>query len=106
MDEKTTGIVSYLWWVGLLIAVFTTKDKTEYTRFHMRQSLGLLLLSFFGTLVLKFVSGSIGYFLAMVISVGALALWIFAFIGALNGEKKMIPVLGDKFQEWFKNVFA
>ena len=37
MDKKTTGIVAYLTWVGLLIA-FIAGDK-EGAKFHLNQSL-------------------------------------------------------------------
>jgi uncharacterized membrane protein len=37
----------------------------------------------------------------------ALMLFIFriiGLIGAIRGEEKKIPFLGDQFQEWFKNI--
>ena len=41
MDTKTTGIVAYLTWIGLLIA-FLAGDK-EGAKFHLNQSLVLVL---------------------------------------------------------------
>ncbi|WP_243456793.1 hypothetical protein [Polaribacter batillariae] len=31
-------------------------------------------------------------------------LWIIGLIGAVQGEEKRVPVLGDYFQKWFKNI--
>jgi uncharacterized membrane protein len=94
MDQKTTGIVAYLTWIGLLIALVMTKEKSEYTSFHMRQSLGLCLLSVLG--IIPF----LGYLIIILVFI----LWIIAFIGALNGEKKLVPIVGEYFQDWFKSV--
>lgn len=102
MDEKTTGIVSYLWWVGLVIVIITRKEKTEYTSFHIRQSLGLLVLSFLGGIL--YYIPKIGYMLGGIVGLILFVLWIIAFIGALNNERKLVPIVGDKFQEWFKSM--
>lgn len=107
MDEKTTGIVSYLTWVGLLIAIIVSKEKTEYTSFHIRQSLGIMLTSFlFGVLVyiLSAVLGTLGALLGWVLWIVVIIMWIIGFIGAVQNEKKLVPFLGDKFQEWFKSI--
>ena len=101
MDEKTTGIVSYLWWVGLIIAIVTRKEKTEYTNFHIRQSLGLMILSL-ASFVVNYLP--MGRYISSAIGILIFILWIIALIGAINGEKKLVPVLGEKFQEWFKNI--
>lgn len=102
MDEKTTGIVSYLWWVGLLIVILTRKVRTEYTNFHIRQSLGILVLSFIAGLL--FYIPGIGRMLFGIAGIFLFVLWIIAFIGAVNNEKKLVPILGEKFQEWFKSI--
>jgi uncharacterized membrane protein len=31
-------------------------------------------------------------------------LWIYGFLGALQGEMKLIPLLGEQFQKIFKNI--
>jgi len=43
MDAKTTSIVAYLTWIGLLIAVLAG-DK-EGAKFHVNQALVILLFS-------------------------------------------------------------
>ncbi|HLV23731.1 MAG TPA: DUF4870 domain-containing protein [Moheibacter sp.] len=107
MDEKTTGIVSYLTWVGLLIAYIVRKEKTEYTNFHIRQSLGIMLTSFAVGLIVYLMAaviGDIGGLIGWALYVLVIIMWIIGFIGAVQGEKKLVPFLGDKFQEWFKSI--
>ena len=98
MDQKTTGIIAYLTWIGLIIALVLNKDKSEYVRFHMRQSLGLFLMFTLSSIL------CVMPLLGAIIWVGILVFWVIAFVGAINGEMKPIPVLGDKFQAWFKSL--
>lgn len=100
MDEKTSGIVSYLTWVGLVIVILTNKNKSEYISFHMRQSLGLLLL----WAVSGIVYYALGYMVFSIVSLLIFVLWILAFIGALNNEKKLVPLVGEYFQKWFSSI--
>jgi len=100
-EGKTMAIVSYLWWIGLVIAfVSNNNKKNAFTAFHIRQMIGLLLLNLATTLVYKFVGPTVGYLLIL----GTFVLWVIGVIGAFNGEEKEVPLLGDKFQEWFKNI--
>src|SRR5690606_39310969 len=71
------SIVSYLTWIGLIIALVTTKDRSDYTSFHIRQSLGLCLLTVLGIIP----------FLGIVIFLFAMVLWIIAIIGAFRSEE-------------------
>lgn len=104
MDEKTTGIISYLSLIGWIVALAVRKEKTEYTSFHLRQMLGIMVLYFalmvFG-IALSVVSSSLGK-LASFFYIIPVVLWVLGFVGAINNEKKLVPVVGEKFQEWFQ----
>ena len=100
-EGKTNAIIAYLWWIGLIIAVILNKDKkNRFTSFHIRQAIGLLLLSLVANLAYKFLPHTFGYLL----NLGVFVLWVIGLIGAFNGEEKEVPLLGDKFQEWFKSI--
>ncbi len=106
MDEKTTGIVSYLTLIGWIVALVTRKEKTEYTSFHIRQMLGLIILNILASIV-YFILAMILPDLAMVwylIMLVPFVLWIIGFIGALGENKKLVPLFGAQFQEWFKSM--
>jgi uncharacterized membrane protein len=31
-------------------------------------------------------------------------LWLISIVGAFKGEEKAVPVIGEHFQDWFKNL--
>lgn len=101
-NGKTIGIIAYLTLIGWIIAlVMHNGNKTEHGAFHIRQSLGLILL-YVLVYILNMVIGIA--ILGWVLSLALLILWILAFIGAIQGEKKLVPVLGAQFQDWFKGI--
>ncbi|MGN1111095.1 MAG: hypothetical protein ACI4QY_05530 [Oscillospiraceae bacterium] len=83
MDTKTTGIVAYLTWIGLLIA-FLAGDK-EGAKFHLNQGLVLVIASI--------VCGIIP-FLGWAAEIFVFVCWIIGFVGAIQGEEKEMPLLG------------
>lgn len=103
MDKKTAGIVAYLWWVGLIIVLIMRKEKYSYVSFHIRQSLGLLLLQLANMAIVPRLPG-FGGFLAWAINIVILVFWVMAIIGAFNEEEKPVPLVGEYFQKWFKGI--
>jgi Predicted membrane protein len=98
MDAKVTGIVSYISWVGWLVA-FLAGDK-EGAKFHLNQSLVLMI----GMTVLPIVSAVVGFipvvgFIVMLVaglcSLVLLAFWIVGLVGAIKGEEKSVPIIGN-----------
>lgn len=101
-EGKTIAIIAYLWWIGLIIAFLMNNEKrNSFATFHIRQMIGLSLLSLANYFILREFVNSWG---ANIVDLFLFVLWIIGFIGALQGEEKRIPLLGDQFQEWFKNV--
>lgn len=82
MDTKTTSIVAYITWIGLIIAL-CAGDK-EGARFHLNQALVIYL---FGLLS---VIPCIGQIWAIFIFV----CWIIGLIAAINQEEKPVPLIG------------
>lgn len=100
-EGKTIAIISYITFIGTIIAYFMNNTKKNtFASFHIRQMIGLVILS----LVNQFAISKINGILGMVVGIGLLVLWIIGFIGVTKGEEKRIPLLGDQFQEWFKNI--
>ena len=82
MDKKTTSIVAYITWIGLIIA-FCAGDK-EGAKFHLNQALVIFL---FGLLVWIPCLGQIwGIFI--------IVCWIMGLIAAINQEAKPVPLIG------------
>ncbi|NND63327.1 MAG: hypothetical protein HKN48_09050, partial [Flavobacteriaceae bacterium] len=98
-NGKTVGIISYLWLIGWIIAlVMHNGNKTEYGAYHIRQTLGLLVL-WLAVTIINTVLGLAGIsMVGWIFSLGLFVLWIMGFIGAIQGEKKPVPLLGEQFQ--------
>lgn len=82
MDAKTTSIVAYLTWIGLLIAILAG-DK-EGAKFHLNQALVIMLFSLLGVIP------CIGWIWAIFM----LVCWIMGLIAAINQEEKEVPLIG------------
>jgi uncharacterized membrane protein len=101
-EGKTTAIISYITWIGTIIAFIMNNDKkNSFAAFHIRQMIGLSLLSIALSIILRFADlGMIG----SAIGLFPLVLWVIGFIGVLQGQEKKVPLLGDMFQDWFKGI--
>ncbi|MDT0642809.1 hypothetical protein RM553_08200 [Zunongwangia sp. F363] len=102
-DDKTLAIVAYLTIIGLVAAFVMNRDKKdEFAAYHIRQSLGLCVCG-----IALFVVGLVpvlGWIVSFFGSLFLLYLWIMGLINAINGRLKAVPFLGEKFQEWFKDI--
>lgn len=99
-EGKTMAIISYITWIGTLIAFVMNNDKhNSFAAFHIRQMVGLSLFS----LVISFIARYVG-FVAGILAIGLFVMWIIGLIGAINGEEKRVPFVGDLFQDWFKGI--
>lgn len=100
-EGKTLAIVSYFTFVGLIIAIIMNLEKrNSFTSFHIRQMLGLIMMLIFSNLVEEYINSLLGTACWIITFVS----WLFGLYHAIKEDYKPIPVLGDKFQEWFKNI--
>jgi len=94
-DGKNVAIISHLYVIGWVIAlVMNNTNKSDLGTFYIKQTLGVFMLSFLAMIPL----------LRLVVGIVCFVLWIMSLIGALSGEKKPLPIVGEKFQEWFSFV--
>ena len=101
-EGKPAAIISYLWIIGLVIAfLMNSTKKNTFSSFHIRQATGLIAIHIIIYALERFLG--IGM-LAWIFDVGLLILWVIALFGAIQGEEKRVPLLGDQFQEWFKGI--
>lgn len=102
-EDNTIGIIAYLTWIGLIIAfVMNQNKKSEFGSYHIRQMLGLTLASIAASFLN--VIPILGQLTFLIIGVFLFVLWIMGLINAVNGRTKPVPVLGEKFAEWFAGV--
>jgi len=109
-EGKTAGIVSYFTIIGWLVAYFAMhKDKkTDIGSYQLRQTLLLHLTSIALSIIVNILVFSMAItailYLSYLINIVLLIFWIIGFIGALNGQKKPIPILGEKAQTTFPSI--
>ncbi|MDD2299527.1 MAG: hypothetical protein PHQ67_07205 [Fermentimonas sp.] len=100
---KNIAIISYLTVIGLVIAFVMNNEKKEpFARFHIRQSLGIVLTSL--ALGIVNIIPILGWIISIVGFFVLLYMWIVGLLNAINGKEKVVPILGDKFEEWFKSI--
>ncbi len=100
-EGKTTAIISYIWFIGLIIAVIMNSKKDDFASYHIRNMIGLLLFSIATAILDKIGLPGI---ITTPVHIILFVLWVLGFIGAIQGEKKEIPVIGKLFQDWFKSI--
>lgn len=104
-DDKTVAILSYITIIGFIVAVVLHGNKkTPLGTFHLRQALGLWITGIACWVVLMIIP-VIGWIMIPFVMLGIFVLAVIGFIGAASGQKKPIPLLGDKYQKWFGNTF-
>ena len=114
-NGKNVGIVSYLTFIGWLIAYFGMhqNNKTSLGSYQLRQTLLLYIAYFVVRWGLSIILGifwlaSSGFFslysLLWLVNIAFFILWLIGFIGAVNGEKKPIPIFGEWAQTMFSGI--
>ncbi len=94
MDTKTTSWVSYITFIGWIVA-YLAGDK-EGAKFHLNQSLVLwigYLAIMIASKILIFIPiiGAIAVFAAYIF---LFVMWIMGLISAINQEEKELPLIG------------
>lgn len=98
-EGKLIAALSYIIYIGLIIALVLNNNKRNaYVSFHIRQSLGLALLSIVIGLV-SFIP-FIGWALGIILSV----FWIVGFVQAILGKTTPLPFVGIYFQKMFSSI--
>ena len=113
-NGKTAGIISYFWIIGWLVAYFGfhQNNKTSLGSYQLRQTLlfhiiiAVVWIAFDFFIGLIFVSGGFlaFYYLTNIFYLAMFVFWIIGLIGAINGQKKPMPLIGEKAQTMFPGI--
>ena len=101
-EGKLAAIISHFWIVGLIIGfVMNLNKKNDFTSFYIRQMIGLNLAQFLnGVVIYKLLGGTAGWIVGVLLFI----CWFISLFGAIKGEEKLIPYIGEYFQGWFRGV--
>jgi uncharacterized membrane protein len=109
--DKTMGIVAYMTLIGWVVALVINGNKQgeekAFTAFHLRQMLGLIILSIainLGSAILMFIP-FIGWLAQISLFMMLFIFWLIAVVGASNGETKELPLIGGSIQSLFGKAF-
>ncbi|WPV01242.1 hypothetical protein SNE26_05610 [Mucilaginibacter sp. cycad4] len=113
-DGKTAGIISYFTLIGWLIAYFAmyANNKTPLAAYQLRQTLlfhlASIVVSWAAALIIGMAFVTSGVFIGMsiiwIVRLGFLIIWIIGLIGAVNGERKPMPLIGEPAQNMFSGI--
>ncbi|CAM4097344.1 DUF4870 domain-containing protein [Flavobacterium antarcticum] len=98
-EGKKIATISYITIIGTIIAfTMNSEKKNDFAAFHIRQALGIFITFFaFGYII--------GYFNSWMITsafwVFIFVLWMYGFLGALEGKKRLVPIVGPLYQKLF-----
>lgn len=82
MDKKTTSIVAYITWIGLLVA-YCAGDR-EGAKFYLNQALVIFLFSLLSLIP------CVGW----IWSIFMVVCWIMGLIAAIKQEENPVPLIG------------
>ncbi|TXD85022.1 hypothetical protein ESY86_00245 [Subsaximicrobium wynnwilliamsii] len=101
-EGKTRAIVAYITLIGTLIAYFLNKENNNpFVYFHVRQALGLWLLQ----LILGYFIGAFdSWMVTTAFWIAFISLFIYGIIGAANGQKNEVPIIGPFCQKLFSSI--
>jgi len=103
-SNNQMAIVAYITIIGLIIAIVDNQNKKDdMVAFHIRQSAGLAGCAI--ALAVISIIPLLGWIIWFVGIFVLLYMWIMGLANAAKPEKKPVPFLGDKFEEWLKNTF-
>ena len=100
-NSKLISIISYFG-IGWIIAyIMHSNNKSDLGAFHLRQSLGITVVAILLTIVVSFIGINL---LSIVARYAIIVFWALGLVGAIQGGKKLVPLLGAQFQDWFKGI--
>lgn len=101
-EGKTAAIIAYFTIFGTIIAyLMNSSKKNSFTSFHIRQMIGLFFVSMINKYVVyDFLGSTAGWVLGVLLFI----LWVIGFVGAIQGDEKQVPVIGEHFQKWFAGI--
>ncbi len=110
-EDRTVAILAYITIIGFIIAiVMHGSKKTPLGSFHLRQVLGLVVtgLALWLPGIIISMIPVVNFLMLLIwplIGISMFVLWLLGLIAAANGQSKPVPVLGEKYQQWFASAF-
>jgi len=102
MERSSTGLAANVagalcYALGLItgLVFLLIEQKSPYVRFHAMQSLIAFGVLTVASVVASFLPG-IGGLIGMLISLLTLGLWVYCMVKAWQGERFLLPIVGEE----------
>ena len=89
LDENVAGLLCYLLGFITGIIFLVVEKKSDYIKFHAKQS----TITFLGIFVILVIFAWVPI-INILISIFSLVLWLFLMIKALQGKRYSLPIVG------------
>ncbi len=91
--SRTAAVISYITWIGFIIAICIGDRSDKFTVHHLNQALILNILSIVGG-VLEVIP-LIGGMAAGLVGLVVLVFWVMGIYRAATGSMEPLPIIGD-----------
>ena len=110
-NDKTISVLAYLPIVGWLIALIMNSDKPSseksYNAFHLRQGLGLSIVSFVYSILNGIILALpyIGGFMNTIIVLILIGIAVLGILNAFRGQRTYLLIFGQRVDALLGNAF-
>lgn len=94
IDQNIVGLLAYFFWWATGIAFLQIEKENIFVRFHAMQSIAVFVPLTIAWILASFIP-FIGAFLATVLTIIGVCLWLFLMFQAFIGARYKIPIAGD-----------
>ncbi len=94
MENKSRlwSIVSYITWVGWIVAFLLHDKQDSLSHHHVNQSLLINIIETVGLALTRL--GGVFAFAGYLIQIGAFVLWVMGIVRAIRQSEEPLPVIG------------
>lgn len=92
MNSRGIAIISYITWIGWIIALVIRDRSDRFVTHHLNQALVINIIRCAASLLIYL--PFLGRFTSWVFGVGALALWILGLYRAYKWSDEPLPLIG------------
>lgn len=95
LPENIEGALCYLlWWVSGII-FYSLETKSDFVKFHAKQSIVTFLIATVLVIIISPISGFIGNVLNGILWVVIILIWLYLMLKAFANEKVKLPWIGN-----------
>ena len=92
MNSRAVAIISYITWIGWIIALVIRDRNDVFVTHHLNQALIINIIRCAASLMVFF--PFVGRFAAWIVGLAALTLWILGLYRAYKWSAEPLPVIG------------